>query len=161
MIKPDVMTLAKALGNGMPIGACLARGAAADAFGPGNHGTTFGGNPLACAVGLSVIDAMEKDKIIDNSAKMGQYLLSQLKTALASTNGVVDIRGRGMIIGIELDRSCATLVARGLKEGVIINVTADKVVRLVPPLIFSKENCDLLIKQLTTLLQQFLQETQP
>lgn len=158
-IKPDVMTLAKALGNGMPIGACLARGAAAEAFGPGNHGTTFGGNPLACAVGLAVIDAMEKDKIIDNSAKMGKYLLAQLQTALGSSKGVVAVRGQGMIIGIELDRSCATLVGRGLKEGLIINVTADKVIRLIPPLIFSKDNCDQLVKQLTALVQQFLQET--
>ncbi len=151
-LRPDVMTLAKALGNGVPIGACLARGRAAEMFGPGSHGSTFGGNPLACRVGLSVLEILERERMADRAAQLGGHLLGGFREALADTQGVVDIRGRGLMIGIELDRPCAELVGQALAAGLLINVTADRVVRLLPPLILSDAQADHLVGTLSDLI---------
>ncbi|OJW85664.1 aspartate aminotransferase family protein, partial [Thiobacillus sp. 65-1402] len=122
-VMPDVIALAKGLGSGVPIGACLARGAAADVFQPGNHGSTFGGNPLACAAALATLDAIEEEKLIDNARVRGEDIRRGLRQALTGVRGVVDIRGEGMMIGIELDRPCGDLVGVARDAGVLINVT--------------------------------------
>ena len=155
-ILPDVMTLAKALGNGVPVGACLASGVAANLFGPGSHGSTFGGNPLACAAGLAVMDVLEGDQLWQRAAELGAGLANALKEQLAATDGVVEIRGRGLMLGIELDRPCGELVGRALEEGLLINVTADSVVRLLPPLTMSDAEAEQLTRQLTNLIKDFL-----
>ena len=153
---PDVMTLAKGLGGGVPIGACLARGTAAQLFQPGKHGSTFGGNPLACAAALAVLDIIESEGVIENVAKTGEYLLGRLRQELRDVSGVTQIRGQGLMIGIELDRACSDLVGLALARGLIINVTADNVVRLVPPLVFNLEHADLLGSTLVPLIRDFL-----
>ncbi len=153
---PDVMTLAKALGNGLPIGACLARGAAADLFAPGNHGSTFGGNPLACRAGLAVCETLESDGLCERAAQLGERLLARLRNGLEGLEGVTEIRGRGLMIGIELDRPCAELVTTALEAGLLINVTADQVVRLLPPLVLSDQEADELADRLNGLIQAFL-----
>ncbi|MFQ5644628.1 MAG: aspartate aminotransferase family protein, partial [Thiogranum sp.] len=127
-IQPDVMTLAKALGNGVPIGACLARGVAADIFQPGNHGSTFGGNPLSASAALAVLRTMEQQRLVERSAQLGKLMLAQFEQRLGKLDGVVDIRGRGLMLGIELDRPCAELVQQALQRKLLINVTADTVV---------------------------------
>ena len=152
---PDVMTLAKALGNGVPIGACLARGEAAEIFQPGNHGSTYGGNPLVCRVGLSVIDTIEKDKLCDRAAELGQHLLSHFKERLTDVDGVTAIRSQGLLLAIELDRPCAELVSLALNDGLLINVTAGNVVRLLPPLVMSDDEASQLVEQLSQLIRQF------
>ncbi len=134
-IVPDVMALAKGLGGGMPIGACLARGTAAEMFKPGNHGSTFGGNPLACAAALETLAIVEEQGLCRNAAELGSFNRTGLKGQLDGVAGVVDVRGAGLMIGIELDRPCADLVRQALDRGLLINVTADSVVRLLPPLI--------------------------
>jgi acetylornithine aminotransferase len=153
---PDVMTLAKALGNGMPIGACLARGAAAHTFQPGNHGSTYGGNPLVCRVALSVIDTIEKEKLCERAASLGTRLLTAFGEQLADVEGVNEIRGKGLLLAIELDRPCAELVKIALAEGLLINVTANNVVRLLPPLIMTDDEATQLVEQLSTLIRDFL-----
>ncbi|VAW99465.1 Acetylornithine aminotransferase [hydrothermal vent metagenome] len=153
---PDVMTLAKALGNGMPIGACLARGAAAHTFQPGNHGSTYGGNPLVCRVALSVIDTIEKEKLCERAASLGTRLLTAFGEQLADVEGVNEIRGKGLLLAIELDRPCAELVKIALAEGLLINVTANNVVRLLPPLIMTDDEATQLVEQLSTLIRNFL-----
>lgn len=155
-IKPDVLTLAKALGNGMPIGACLAHGKAADALVPGNHGTTFGGNPLACAAGLAVINTMEVHNHIPTVAKRGQQLVESFKNNLSNQQGIVDIRGKGYMIGIQLDRPCGELVATALEAGLLINVTRGDTVRLLPTFVMSHEQTDFLVSKLSELIQTFL-----
>jgi acetylornithine aminotransferase len=155
-IKPDVMTLAKGLGSGVPIGACLARGEAAEIFKPGNHGSTFGGNPLACAAALAVIDTVETDNLCQNASKMGSFIVNGFKTQLADVSSVVQIRGLGLLIGIELDRPCAELVGLARDKGLLINVTADKVVRLLPPLIINQQEAQQLIDTLSNLIKDFL-----
>jgi acetylornithine aminotransferase len=155
-IQPDVMTLAKGLGGGVPIGACLAKGAAAELFQPGKHGSTFGGNPLACAAALAVLDIIEQEGIVENARATGEYLLGRLRQELAGVAGVAQIRGRGLMLGIELDRDCGELVGQALARGLIINVTADNVVRLVPPLVFGLEHADLLLTTLLPLIREFL-----
>jgi acetylornithine aminotransferase len=155
-IMPDVMTLAKGLGGGVPIGACLARGDAAALFQPGKHGSTFGGNPLACAAALTVLDIIEAEGLVENAHKTGEYLLARLRQEFAGVSEVTQIRGRGLMLGIELDRACTDLVGLALARGLIINVTADNVVRLVPPLIFNLEHADLLISTLVPLIREFL-----
>jgi acetylornithine aminotransferase len=157
-VVPDVMTLAKGLGNGVPIGACLAHGAAAQVFKPGNHGSTFGGNPLVCRVALTVIDEIEKNKLTSRAAKLGDRLQTQLKKALGDTAGVKEIRGHGLMLAIELDRPCKELMQSALDYGLLINVTADNVVRLLPPLILSDEQADLLVRELTSLVRAFLEK---
>jgi len=153
---PDVMTVAKALGNGVPIGACLARGDAANLFAPGNHGSTFGGNPLACAAALTVCNTISEQRLWETADKLGTRIQDGLREALSGTDGVLEIRGKGLMIGIELDRPCGALVIAALEQGLLINVTADSVVRLLPPLITSEQQADLLISRLGSLVSEFL-----
>lgn len=155
-IAPDVMTLAKGLGNGVPIGACLARGEAARALGPGSHGSTFGGNPLACRAGLAVMEALEREQLVPRAEQLGKRLLDGFRARLGEHSGVIDIRGLGLMIGIELERPCGELVPRALAAGLLINVTADRVVRLLPPLILDDAQADLLVTKLCRLIEDFL-----
>lgn len=157
-VVPDVMALAKGLGGGVPIGACLARGAAADVFQPGNHGSTFGGNPLACAAALATLDAIEKENLLDNARVRGEAIRAGLRQALDGVRGVVDIRGEGMMIGIELDRPCGELVAVARDAGVLINVTSDTVIRLVPPLIYGAAEVDALVAAVSGIVKSYLQQ---
>ncbi|MDH3310655.1 MAG: aspartate aminotransferase family protein [Gammaproteobacteria bacterium] len=157
-VAPDVMTLAKGLGNGVPIGACLARGKAAKVFKPGSHGSTFSGNPLVCRVALAVIEELEKKKFADRAAKVGKRLLDKLKEKLNKTPGVKEIRGRGLMLAIELERPCKELLQRGLESGILINVTADNVIRLLPPLILTDTEADLLADILEKMVRGFLNE---
>ena len=140
--RPDVMTLAKSLGNGVPIGACLARGEAARLFQPGNHGSTFGGNPLACRAALAVIEHLDTGKLHERAATLGQRMHDGLTKQLHGVNGVAQIRSKGLMIGIELDRPCADVKSKALERGVLVNVTAEKVVRLLPPLVISDADAD-------------------
>jgi len=160
-VTPDVITLAKGLGGGVPIGACVAKGMAATLFKPGSHGSTFGGNTLACTAGLATLDIIESENLCRNAAEMGEAIRSGLKRALAETPGVKDIRGQGMMIGIELDRPCGELVKTALDAGLLINVTADNVVRLVPPLIYTRENVDQLVGELAPMIRTFLMQPAP
>jgi acetylornithine aminotransferase len=155
---PDVVTLAKGLANGVPIGACLARGAAADVFGPGSHGSTFGGNPLVCRAARAVLETIVAEDLIANAADQGAYLLDGLRTALGDIPGVVDVRGRGLMLGIELDRPCADLVGQALEAGLLINVTAERVIRLLPPLILARSEADRLLEGLTALIKRWLSD---
>ena len=155
-IQPDVMTLAKALGNGVPIGACLARGEAAEILVPGSHGTTFGGNPLACRAALTVLDILEEENWPARVAQMGEKMLNALQQRLAALPAVQSIRGQGLMIGIELDRPCGQLVRQALKEKrLLINVTRDTVVRLLPPFILNEAEQDQLINDLCELIENF------
>ena len=154
-IYPDVVTTAKGLGGGVPIGACLAHGAAAELFHPGNHGSTFGGNPLACAAGLAVVDTIEHDQLCRHAAAEGAYLVEQLRLRLADVSGVVAVRGMGLMLGIELNKPCGELVKQGLANGLLLNVTADKVVRLLPALIWKREDSDRLLDLLCPLIEAF------
>jgi len=153
---PDVITLAKGLGNGVPIGACLARGDAATTLGPASHGSTFGGNPLACRVARTVIETIEQQGLATHAGLLGERLLKGLRETLTGTPGVVEIRGLGLMLGIELDRPCTELVTRALQAGLLINVTADRVVRLLPPLIMDQAQADSLVTQLSELIKAFL-----
>jgi acetylornithine aminotransferase len=155
---PDVVTLAKGLAGGIPIGACLAKGAAADVFKQGNHGSTFGGNPFACAAALTTLDVIEQDHLLENASKAGDALRAGFTLALAGAKGVVAVRGVGLMVGIELDRPCGELVQRALAAGLLINVTADKVVRLLPPLILSQDEARQLIDTLSPLIRDFLNQ---
>ena len=155
-IKPDIMTLAKGLGSGMPIGACLARGSAAQLFKPGNHGSTFGGNPLACRAALTTLDTIEQDGLRENALHIGALLVDGLRQALQGVAGVVQIRGHGLMTGIELDRPCGDLVKRALAQGLLINVTSDKVIRLLPPLIINAQEAQQLIAGIVPLVKEFL-----
>lgn len=155
-IIPDVATLAKGLAGGVPIGACLAAGKAAGLFGPGNHGSTFGGNQLATAAALTVLNVIERDGLMGNAIRQGALIRNGLAAALAGIPGVVDIRGQGLMIGVELDRPCVDLVTRALSVGLLINVTAEKVVRLLPPLTFSEDESKELVARLSTLIHDFL-----
>ncbi|MHB8622540.1 MAG: acetylornithine/succinylornithine family transaminase [Sulfuricaulis sp.] len=155
-VVPDVMTLAKGLGNGVPIGACLAHGTAAEVFKPGSHGSTFSGNPLVCRVALAVIDELEKGKFDVRAAQTGERLLIKLKEALSDITGVKDIRGRGLMLAIELDRPCKELLQMALEHGILINVTADNIVRLLPPLILTDNETDLLVQELKNIVSAFL-----
>ncbi|MFP5381805.1 MAG: acetylornithine transaminase [Gammaproteobacteria bacterium] len=157
-VAPDVMALAKGLGSGVPIGACLARGAAADVFQPGNHGSTFGGNPLACAAALATLNTIEEDGLLENSRVRGDAIRAGLRSALTGVRGVVDIRGEGMMIGVELDRPCGELVGVARDAGVLINVTADKVIRLVPPLIYGAAEVDALVLAVSGIVRNYLQQ---
>ncbi len=157
-ITPDVMSLAKGLGSGVPIGACLARGAAARVFKPGNHGTTFGGGPLVCVAGLTTLDVIENDGLLDHAARMGEVIQGGLRKDLAGISGVKEVRGMGLMIGIELDRPCADIVKRALAAGLVTNVTADKVIRLLPALIINEEEAKQLVAILAPLIKAFLAE---
>lgn len=155
-ITPDVMSLAKGLGSGVPIGACVAKGIAAETFTPGKHGSTFGGNPLATAAGFATLQIIEEDKLRENAEYMGAWINQALKAGLADESGVVNIRNAGLMIGVELDRPCADLVKMALAQKLLINVTSDKVVRLLPPLIINQEEAQLLVNTLVPLIKQFL-----
>lgn len=156
-IKPDIVTTAKGLGNGMPISACLMSKKAIDLFKPGNHGSTFGGNPLACATALTVLEIIERDKLCDKVVKDGSYLMNKLINALGEHPHVKAIRGKGLMIGIELDRPANDMRALGLENGLLFNITADTVVRLLPPLIISENEIDELVERLTRTINQFTQ----
>jgi acetylornithine/N-succinyldiaminopimelate aminotransferase len=157
-VVPDVMALAKGLGSGVPIGACLARGVAAEVFTPGSHGSTFGGNPLACAAALATLETIEEERLLDNARVRGEAIRAGLRSALAGVHGVIDIRGEGMMIGIELDRPCGELVAVARDAGVLINVTADTVIRLVPPLIYGAAEVDALVATVSDVVRNYLQQ---
>lgn len=156
-ITPDVMSLAKALGNGMPIGACLAKGNAASLIQPGSHGTTFGGNPLACRVGLTVVEVLEKEQLVTRAGQLGERLREGFKQSLHNQPGIREIRGRGMMLGIELDVPCAELVSLALDAGILMNVTAGNVVRLLPPYILNDDQADDLVRKISDLIINFLQ----
>jgi len=156
-IKPDVMTLAKGLGSGVPIGACLARGVAAETFVAGKHGSTFGGNPLACVAALTTLRVMEDDKLLENAAAVGAFIRADLLHRLAGVAGVREVRGQGLMIGIELDRPCGDLVKQALARKLLINVTNESVVRLLPPLILKREEAAFLTEKLAALIKAFLE----
>jgi acetylornithine aminotransferase len=157
-IAPDVMSLAKGLGSGVPIGACLARGVAAQVFRPGNHGTTFGGGPLVSVAALTTLAVIEKEGLLANAARQGEAIMQGLRRELAGVAGVKEIRGMGLMIGVELDRPCGDLVRRALEAGLVINVTADRVVRLLPPLIYGDAESRELVSRLAPLVKSFLAE---
>ena len=156
-IVPDVMTLAKGLGSGVPIGAWLAAGKAAGTFKPGNHGSTFGGNPLASTAGLTTLNILEQDNLLAHAEQMGLFIRDGIASALQGVAGIKEIRGQGLIIGIELDKPCGDLVKLALAKGLLINVTADSVIRLLPPLILSQAEAQHLIDTLSPLIKEFLQ----
>ncbi|HYW03916.1 MAG TPA: aspartate aminotransferase family protein [Gammaproteobacteria bacterium] len=155
---PDIVTLAKGLANGVPIGACLARGPAAEAFRPGNHGSTFGGNPLACASALAVLRTIEKDGLLARAAELGERIAAGLGHALQDLDAVREVRHRGLMLAIELDRPCGELVQRALDERLLINVTAERVVRLLPPLVLGDADADELVERLVRVIRAFLQQ---
>lgn len=152
---PDVFTLAKALGNGVPIGACLARGAAGRTLTAGKHGSTFGGNPLVCRAALEVLNIMREQEIPKRAGELGQRMLEAFRKGLAGNPHVIDIRGKGLMLGIELDRPCSELVGQALEAGLLINVTADSTIRLLPPLVMSNAEADRLIEQVILLVSRF------
>ena len=158
-IVPDVMPLAKGLGSGVPIGAVVAGPKAAAIFQPGNHGTTFGGNPLAMRAGVETIRIMQEDDLLANAAKVGAHLRASLERELAGAKGVKEIRGQGLMLGIDLDRPCGALMQKALDAGLLLSVTADSVVRLVPPLIITEAEADEIVSILVPLIQNFLSET--
>ena len=155
-IVPDVVTLAKGLGSGVPIGACLTAGKAAGLFKPGNHGSTFGGNPLACTAALTTLATIESDGLMARAEQLGAALRQDFAEALDGVSGLVEIRGQGLMIGIELDRPCGELVKLALEAGLLINVTADTVVRLLPSLVFTDAEAKELVTRLSALIRDFL-----
>ena len=157
-IQPDVMTIAKALGNGVPIGACLTNEKASDVFQPGNHGSTFGGNPLMCATASTVVNTIESENLIANAKQFGDYLINGFKDKIESLDNVNDIRGLGLMIGIELNHDCADLVNLALEKNLLINVTAGNVIRLLPPLIINQEQADVIIDTVSELVIDSLQK---
>lgn len=154
-IQPDVMAVAKALGNGVPIGACLARGNAANLIQPGSHGTTFGGNPLASRAGLTVIDEIEKNNLVHRAAELGERIQTGLSNRLHNRQGVVEVRGKGLMIGIELNEPCAPLVQQALDAGLLINVASGNVVRLLPPLVITDAEADKIVNIVADLVIEF------
>ncbi len=154
-IKPDVMTLAKSLGNGFPIGACLAGEKATDLMQPGNHGSTYGGNPLGCSVASTVIDTMQDINACKLASDMGDYMLDAFKSKLSDKSGVVDVRGKGMMIGIELNQACMELVANAAAKGLLINVASGNVIRLLPALTFTQAEADITINIVYDLINEF------
>ena len=157
-ITPDVMTLAKALGNGVPIGACLAKGTAADLIRPGSHGSTFGGNPLASRAALAVIDVLSKQKLHMKAAKLGAEMLARFKSELSEIEGVVSVRGKGLMLAIELDRECAQLVKMALQEYLLINVASENVIRILPPLIIDDDTAQQVVEKVVRIVKVFLKE---
>ena len=155
-ILPDVMTLAKGLGSGVPIGACLAAGKATGTFKPGNHGSTFGGNPLACTAALSTLDIIEHDKLLAHVADISNFLMQGFRERFSQVAGIVSIRGQGLMLGIELNKPCADIVKRALAHGLLINVTADNVIRLLPPLVFTQAEAQQLLDMLCPIVIDFL-----
>ncbi|MFY9478129.1 MAG: aspartate aminotransferase family protein [Aquabacterium sp.] len=158
-IQPDVMPLAKGLGSGVPVGAVVCGPKAANVLKPGNHGTTFGGNPLAMRAGVETLKIMEADGLLDNAAKVGAHLKAALQRELGALPGLTEIRGDGLMLGIELDRPCGVLLGRAAEAGLLLSVTADKVIRLVPPLILTTAEADQIVAILVPLVKQFLSDT--
>lgn len=154
-IMPDVMTLAKGLGSGVPIGACVAKGIAAETFTPGKHGSTFGGNPLATAAGLATLTIIAEEKLRENAETIGNWLNGQFTAAFKNNKAVVNIRNAGLMIGIELNKPCADLVKQALEQKLLINVTADKVIRLLPSLIMNQQEAQILVDKLVPLVNAF------
>ena len=159
-IQPDVMPLAKGLGSGVPIGAVVCGPRAASVLGPGNHGSTFGGNPLAMRAGVETLRIMEEDQLLENAERVGAFLQTTLRSKLADLQGVVEIRGQGLMIGIELDRPCGVLLGRALQAGLLISVTADRVIRLLPPLILTSEEAQEIVDILVPLVRDFLHSSE-
>lgn len=153
--KPDVMTLAKGLGNGFPIGACLTRGPAAEVLQPGSHGSTFGGNPVACAAAMATLSVIEENNLLARATELGSSITNALSEQLAGVQGVRQVRNKGLMIAVELDRACGELVTQAIDNGLLINVTAEKVVRLLPPLILSDEEAQTLSNGVIGLIQAF------
>lgn len=153
-ILPDLVTTAKGLGNGFPIGVCLARGEAAEIFKPGNHGSTFGGNPLACSVGLTVVNEIKNNNIADRARELGDRMQENFRKRLGGLNNVKDIRGKGLMLGIELDKNCTELVGKALARGLLINVTSENVIRLLPPLIITDEEADQICNIVCSLIEE-------
>ncbi|HEX7455686.1 MAG TPA: aspartate aminotransferase family protein [Gallionella sp.] len=156
-ILPDVMTLAKGLGSGVPIGVCLAAGQATGTFKPGNHGSTFGGNPLACVAGMTTLSIVEQDQLLAHAEQLGQFIRRGLTAELQGVTGFQALHGMGLMIGVELDRPCGELVKLALARGLLINVTADSVIRLLPPLVMSQDEAQQLLDILCPLIKAFLQ----
>ena len=155
-VLPDVVTIAKALGNGVPIGACMAREKSSKLFQPGSHGSTFGGNPFVSRIALGVIDILEVNKMDEYAAKLGSYLLNNFRESLKGVEGIVDIRGKGLMIGIELEKECLDLVEKALKNKLLINVTSGNVIRLLPPLVMSEKEADQVVSILANVLKKYL-----
>ncbi len=155
-IVPDVITLAKGLGSGVPIGACLAKGIAADVFKPGNHASTFGGNPLACTAALTTLEVIEEEDLLRNSLELGDLMRMMFKAQLAGLPDITQIRGQGLMIGIELSRPCGELVREALAQGLLINVTSDRVVRLLPPLVMQRSEAEEVVNSLSAIIRKFL-----
>lgn len=154
-ILPDVMTTAKGLGNGAPIGACLASGKAVDVLQPGNHGSTFGGNPLSCSAGLAVLETLQKEQLVERAKELSEKILAGFRESLADCNKVVDIRGKGLMIGIELNTECGDLVNQAREQGLLINVTAGNVVRLLPTFILTDDETNSLVEKVSALINAF------
>ena len=157
-ILPDIMTLAKSLGNGVPIGACVANKKAAEVMKPGSHGSTFGGNPLACAAGLAVIRTITQENLVERARTIGKLLLDQLHAALDDVEGVKEIRGQGLMIGIQLEKPCKSLMSEALQQGLLFSVQSENVIRLLPPLTISEEQIETLTQTLSSLVKSFLQQ---
>ncbi|WP_417549471.1 aspartate aminotransferase family protein [Methylophaga sp.] len=155
-LKPDVMTLAKGLGNGMPVGACLVAGLATGVLQAGNHGSTFGGNPLACSAALAVLNTIEKEQLLDHVNRLGEQMFQHFKQQLGQTEGVKEIRHLGFMFGIELTVPCAELVKIALQDHILINVTAEKVIRLLPPLVINAQEAELIVNKVSQLVKSFL-----
>src|SRR5690349_4751685 len=160
-IKPDVMTLAKGLGNGVPIGACLAAGAAAQVFHPGNHGSTFGGNPMACVAAHTTLSVIADERLLENAVRIGDLIRAGLRERLSGSAQVRQIRGKGLMVGVDLDRPCGSLVQLGLERGLLINVTADTVLRLLPPLVMQPDEARQLVDGVADLVKAFISESAP
>ena len=152
---PDVITLAKGLGSGVPIGACLAGNIAGEIFKPGNHASTFGGNPLACTAAITTLDIIEEESLMFNALKQGDFMLNNFREQLGGSDNVAQIRGQGLMIGIELTKPCGELVIDALKQGLLLNVTSDKVVRLLPPLIIKQNEAKQIVDMVSTLIKRF------
>lgn len=154
-IVPDVITLAKSLGSGVPIGACIAGNVAGDIFKPGNHASTFGGNPLACAAAITTLDIIEEENLMCNALEQGNFIRKNLFEKLGNLSHVTQIRGHGLMIGIELTKPCGELVKKALEQGLLLNVTSDKVVRLLPPLVIKQNESEQIINMVSTLIKEF------
>jgi acetylornithine aminotransferase len=155
-IAPDVVPLAKGLGGGVAVGACVTGNRAKGVFSPGKHGSTFGGNPLACTAVVTTIDTMRQDNLLDNATRVGRVIRDGLQQGLAGTHGFVEVRGMGMMIGVVLDRPCADIITLSLEQGLVLNVTADSVIRLLPPLVMSEAEGRQLVDILVRVVKAFL-----
>jgi acetylornithine aminotransferase len=154
-IAPDVITLAKSLGSGVPIGACIGGNIAGEIFKPGNHASTFGGNPLACSAAITTLDIIEEENLMRNALEQGNFIQENLLEQLGNLSHVTQIRGHGLMIGIELTKPCGELVKKALEQGLLLNVTSDKVVRLLPPLVIKQNESEQIINMVSTLIKEF------